>query len=98
MFNSMRSECIGNIEATAAACRGPRGIPASPSLSAGHRAILIALPGEGALADPFVLAGDHGENRAPQLAGQRGLARARLAADEGKSGHGQRARMPSMRQ
>src|SRR5215467_7039547 len=47
---------IGNIEATAATappCGGlpaAPGIPASPWLSAGPRAILIALPDEGALA------------------------------------------------
>src|SRR5215467_11148377 len=44
---------IANIEATAPPCGGlpgAPGIPASPWLSAGHRAMLIALPGEGALA------------------------------------------------
>src|SRR5215831_11653581 len=47
---------IGNIEATAATAPpcgglpGARGIPASPWVSPGHRAILIALPDEGALA------------------------------------------------
>src|SRR5262249_8046617 len=49
-------------------------------------------------ADPFVLAEHHRGKGAPELAGQRGLARARLAPDEVKCGQGQRTRMPSIRQ
>jgi Transposase len=47
------AERIGNIRATAPPCgglQGAPGIPGFPWLSAGYRAILIALPGDGALA------------------------------------------------